>query len=314
MSAPRLPHLLLVALCLGLLGCPETGRGEDDDDAADDDDSGDDDDATSDDDDASSDDDDATSDDDDATSDDDDATGDDDDATPPPLPIVGQWEDFGVEFAITESYWLQWGLDGTYRYTITQFDAAAGWLVAENHPSNPTEAGLWSRFEWTNFGAQYDSYCQVVNNAATEAAALAGGPADPTDEWTGCNGDDWGELEEATYVFAPAGIYTDSAGTDVQITSDDWIETGSAGTYTYEMRIYGITDPYAVMQNGAANPSYPNLYSRWDVTWTGPDLWVCHTVENGADQAAAELATEADDTSPSTGGCVGGPWRALTPL
>jgi len=81
MSAPRLPHLLLVALCLGLLGCPETGRGEDDDDAADDDDSGDDDDATSDDDDASSDDDDATSDDDDATSDDDDATGDDDDAT-----------------------------------------------------------------------------------------------------------------------------------------------------------------------------------------------------------------------------------------
>ena len=75
-------HLLLLALTLGLTGCPLSGDGPigDDDDST-----GDDDDSVGDDDDSVGDDDDATGDDDDSVGDDDDSSGDDDDSTAAPL-------------------------------------------------------------------------------------------------------------------------------------------------------------------------------------------------------------------------------------
>jgi hypothetical protein len=313
----RLLLLSLLTSLLLLVGC--TGRpqpAEDDDDtlADDDDSSGDDDDSAGDDDDTTVDDDDSGGDDDDVTDDDDDITDDDDDTTEPPPPvIVGLWEDFWTEFAITESTWLSWDSNGTNRLSITSLDSAGGWLVAQNHPTSVSNPGLWTRIEWTDFGSQLVPFCVVVGDAATEAAALAAGPADVTDEWGGCNGASWDDLDPDSHVFAASGVYLDPSGTDVQITSGAWVETGSAGTFTYSMTMYGITDPYAVMQNGADNPSYPSLHSRWDVTWPGGDLYTCHTVADGADQAAAELATPADATDPATGGCNGGPWRLLTP-
>ena len=185
--------------------------------------------------------------------------------------------------------------------------------MAHNHANNPTDPGLWSRIEWTNFGSQLMYYCLVLGDAAAEADALAAGPADPTDEWGGCNAAAWEYLDPSTTAFAASGVYLDENGTDVQITSSDWIETSSAGVSAYAMRIYGITQPYAVMQNDPANASYPSLYSRFDITWSGGDLWVCHTVQDGATQAVSELATEADPASPSASGCAGGPWRNLTP-
>ncbi len=199
------------------------------------------------------------------------------------------------------------------RLSITSLDSAGGWLVAQNHPTSASNPGAWTRIEWTDFGSQLVPFCIVVGDAATEAAALAAGPADVTDEWTGCNGGAWDDLDPDSTVFAPSGVYLDAGGADVQITSDDWTETSGSGTWTYAMTIYGITDPYAVMQNGVANPTDPGLYSRWDVTWVGGDLYTCHTVEDGANQAAAELATPADDAAPTTGGCNGGPWRVLIP-
>ena len=74
------------------------------------------------------------------------------------------------------------------RLSITSLDGAGGWLVAQNHPNSTNNPGAWTRIEWTDFGSQLVPFGILVADAATEALALAAGPADVTDEWGGCNG------------------------------------------------------------------------------------------------------------------------------
>ena len=106
--------------------------------------------------------------------------------------LAGDWQDnWATGHAITADSWVQTiegSPDDTYRFTLGQFSNAAAWIVGQNDADNPTNAGLWSRFDWTWFDAGDGLelwYCQSTYDAATEEDALAATAPDASDPTTG---------------------------------------------------------------------------------------------------------------------------------
>ena len=68
---------------------------------------------------------------------------------------------------------MDYGSNEQYFYSITQYDNAMQYVIAENSENNGIlEAGYWSRFDWT-YSDNHLWVCQTTSNAATEAAALS---------------------------------------------------------------------------------------------------------------------------------------------
>ena len=105
--------------------------------------------------------------------------------------IRGSYSDnWGSHHVITNSTWTT----GSSVFHVSIVNNGAKYLIAQNDQSNTWNPCLWSRYDWTRSeGKLY--YCQTAYNAATEAAALATPPADPSDPATsGCGGFSWTEL------------------------------------------------------------------------------------------------------------------------
>lgn len=111
------------------------------------------------------------------------------------LDIAGTWDDqFGTTHIITAESWEQAGTYGTSVFDILEYDNDERWAVAQNDASNAYSGGLFSRFEWTEVGADL-YFCQVLFDGATQEDAEMAGPADASDP-TGntCGGFAWSEL------------------------------------------------------------------------------------------------------------------------
>lgn len=113
--------------------------------------------------------------------------------------------------------------------------------------------------------------------------------------------------------FALVGEYVDVWGTQHTITEVLWIQTFPNG----EGERYHILDHdngarWAIARNDADNPWNANLFSRFDWTVDGDDLWYCQSVYDAATEDDAREATPADP-SDLDGGCGGFTWTALTP-
>ena len=297
-------HLFLALLGASLLlpACPSAD--DDDDSAADDDDTtGDDDDSTGDDDDSSA------GDDDDSVGDDDDSSVGDDDDSAGAVEIRGLWDDgFGSTHAVTDDGWLTWGFGDPSRFDATQWDDAAGWLVAQNGADNEYNAGLWSKFEWMTAGGDL-VYCQSTYDAADEATAEVAS-ADREDLAGGCNGFGWSTLTPDAQAIAIGGLFTDQWGSDNLITNTGWWQ----GTSSYAISQYDNVGGWAVAQNASTNEYNPDLWSRFDYTWFEGAWYYCQSAYDAADEATALAAAAADPTDPSTGGCGGSfAWTNLTP-
>lgn len=115
--------------------------------------------------------------------------------TPPPSPaaappalLVGRFEDdYGGRYRIDASAWHA----GTARYEIVVWDPAARWALARNAPSNASDPGLWSRFDWVELegaGGWGWGYCHATWNAPTREAARAAPRSDRNAPRTGCAG------------------------------------------------------------------------------------------------------------------------------
>src|SRR5690606_4727117 len=57
----------------------------------------------------------------------------------------------------------------------------------------------------------------------------------------------------------------------------------------------------------------PGLWSRYDWTHVGDDLWYCQTTYDAATLADALAAPPADPADPTDGGCSGFAWSRLRP-
>jgi len=296
-------------------GDDDDATGDDDDATGDDDDSsGDDDDSAGDDDDSAGDDDDSAGDDDDSAGDDDDSAGDDDDSAAagiPQLPVFGVWDDTSGFHAVTDHAWLMHSQWGTSRYDLTAADAGAGWLVAQNAATNSYYPNLWSKFEWFEDNGQL-YYCQSTFDAASESAAENAASADPSNINGGCGGFGWSTLDTTTAAVEPMGVHVDSYGTEHTVTDATWTQVSSFGTGIFAISQFDTSADWAVAQNDASNSFNPNLWSRFDWTWVGDDLYVCQTAFDAADEAAALNTAPADANDLATG-CGTFPWSHLTP-
>lgn len=136
----------------------------------------------------------------------------------------------------------------------------------------------------------------------------------------GCQGSatSSGTLQQASAPapLAVIGTFTDEFGANHVITATQWTTSDSFGTATYAILSYDNANAFLIAQNGASNSFFPNLYSRFDWTTVAGDLYVCQSVYNGADVAAAQAGV-ADRTAPAAGGCGlpanSFPWTNLTP-
>lgn len=104
-------------------------------------------------------------------------------------------DDFGGRHIVDRDEWVQPSSYGDTVVHFTVVDNAARFIVGQNDAVDSFNPGAYSRFEWTvHMGDLY--MCQVAYDAASEAGALAAGPADANDPASGgCNGFPWSRLE-----------------------------------------------------------------------------------------------------------------------
>ena len=106
----------------------------------------------------------------------------------PPAFLLGAFvDDYGAEYVITEESWSQ----GSSEYHVVAWDAGSSRVLARNADSNPTEAGLWSRFEWIKLdpGSEYEwAYCHIVYDGESREEARSKPPANRAEPRSGCNG------------------------------------------------------------------------------------------------------------------------------
>jgi hypothetical protein len=107
----------------------------------------------------------------------------------PPSFLLGTFEDdYENQFTITAE---SWALHGSAQYVVRHWEPESGFVVLQNHESNPGEAGLWTRIDWVELSGMAPwgwAFCMTVYDAPTPEAAAATPAADTDHPRTGCNG------------------------------------------------------------------------------------------------------------------------------
>lgn len=104
-----------------------------------------------------------------------------------------------------------------------------------------------------------------------------------------------------------AGSYTDSWGGSHTVSETSWV----SGSSSWAVAAYDNDGDWLVAQNASTNAYFPDLWSRFDWTWDGADLYYCQFAYDAASQADAEAATGADRAD-LAGGCNGFGWTQLS--
>jgi hypothetical protein len=227
-----------------------------------------------------------------------------------PLDVMGVWIDnYGSYQRITESLWTQSGFGDVSTFHITRYDNGAKVIIAKNDADNAYSAGLYSRFDWT----EYDGslwYCSSVYDAATEQDALDAARPDDTDPTSsGCGSFAWSELIPPAIV----GSYTDSWGGTYEVDAYRWILDigGGASPSVFVFTQFDNDAMYAIAQNEAGNEYDPGLWSRFDWTEYEGDLYYCSTAYDAVTEQDALDTPRADDTDPTSSGCGSFAWTQL---
>lgn len=215
-------------------------------------------------------------------------------------------DNFDLTHAVTPRSWSQ----GSSTFELTQFNNTDNFLIAQNSADNEFNPGLWSRFEWTeSAGNLY--FCQVSFDAASEADALAAGPADTSDPATGgCSDFAWSELTEVAEIF---GEYGDDFGMSHSVAADTWTQTSDDGSSTFAIASLDNARNFLVAQNASDNAFNPDLWSRFDWTTFGGELYFCQSVFDAATEADAAGGTPPNAADPSADGCGGFAWSRIEP-
>lgn len=107
------------------------------------------------------------------------------------------------------------------------------------------------------------------------------------------------------------GDWVDDFGGTHVITSDTWT-MGQSMSGVFHITHFHNDGNWLVAHNDPDNAFSPDLWSRFDWTHSGGELYNCQTVYDAATEADAMNATPADPADPATGGCQGFAWSKLT--
>ena len=106
-----------------------------------------------------------------------------------PSLVVGAFaDDYGSAYLISRTEWRQ---DTQTRYRIVEWHTDSQFVIAQNAPTNASDANQWTRIDWIPLpgNAPYTwGYCLSAYNAPTKLAARNTHIAQPASPRTGCNG------------------------------------------------------------------------------------------------------------------------------
>jgi hypothetical protein len=109
--------------------------------------------------------------------------------TKAPSYILGHFQDdYGINYAITDSIWLQ---SNTAKYHVLEWNQQGQWVLVKNDSSNPSEPGKFTRIDYRQFEKMEPflwGFCYTVYDADTKEKALKAASADRANPKKGCNG------------------------------------------------------------------------------------------------------------------------------
>ena len=121
---------------------------------------------------------------------------------------------------------------------------------------------------------------------------------------------------DAPEGLAIVGDWSDIYGITHEISETRWTMVLEAFPDTqHEIVAYDNDLGALVAQNGATNPNYPGLWSRFEWVWEAEGgFWFCQTRIDAATEAEAAATAAANRADPASGGCLGNPWDLASPL
>ncbi|MCA9707713.1 MAG: hypothetical protein KDK70_17820 [Myxococcales bacterium] len=125
---------------------------------------------------------------------------------------------------------------------------------------------------------------------------------------TGSTGDEG--LEIAGHWFEEL---SPGAGVDHLIDEQRWDQLADFGDAIFHVEAYDNTARWVVAQGDASNEFFADLYSKFDWTWDGPDLYYCTSVFDAA-TAEDAIAGPSADPGDLAAGCGGFGWSLLMPV
>lgn len=109
--------------------------------------------------------------------------------SPPSALVLGTFDDdYGSQHVVTREVWIH---GKSARYEIIRWNAKEQYLIARNGAGNPSEAGLWSRFDWMpleNMAPFTWAFCMSAYKAESFEAAEKTTIAKRDAPKTGCGG------------------------------------------------------------------------------------------------------------------------------
>lgn len=146
----------------------------------------------------------------------------------------------------------------------------------------------------------------VITTILTLALTLTACDGGPSTDEAGSETDSETDTETGgEMALAIVGTYMDNFGDTHTISQTEW--TNSAGSFAISQ--YSNDEMWLVAQNAETNMYDPGLWSRFDWTWDGEQLYYCQTIYNGATIEDA-LAGSAD-AGDLAAGCSGFSWSQL---
>ncbi len=108
------------------------------------------------------------------------------------------------------------------------------------------------------------------------------------------------------------GVYTDDWGSTHEVTEESWTMTMGEDVSVFHITQWSNDEEFLVAQNDSSNAWNPDLWSRFDWTWSQEDLYFCQT-EFGAESEEAAVTAAGADRSDLEAGCGGFAWSRLNP-
>ena len=103
--------------------------------------------------------------------------------------MTGTFEDdYGIEYEISKELWHQ---KPDARFHIVNWNVKEQYLITRNDSANPSEPGLYTRFDWMKFENMLPyqwGFCMTTYNAETMEEAEKVAEPDRENPIEGCNG------------------------------------------------------------------------------------------------------------------------------
>lgn len=137
-------------------------------------------------------------------------------------------------------------------------------------------------------------------------ATCTGGSVAPSIE--GSYKDNYGDSQDVG-----AQIWTMGMSSTAELVRKTPIGRASTSSSIFTYCTVNNTTNVIIAQNGPNNEYYPNLYSQFNWTTSGGNLWYCQIAYDAATEQAAAAVPPADPSNPSQSGCGSFPWSELIP-